>query len=118
MNIGGPEVPAELWAHLLVQECYRVLRVPELRPALRWWRAATGARVTLKGRLGDLQIAVLQLDSRHGEPVVVVGGPGALEVSLADTTYLTRGGTGRAIDDPWGNRLVIPVIRQAAGVAA
>jgi len=118
MHIGRSDTWAELWASLLSQSCTPVLRVPELRPALRWWRAAAGARVVVKGRLGDLRIAVLDLERHGGTLVVLVGGPGALE---ADTRVdQTSAGVvaENVVDDPWGNAVVLEKPRSARAVSA
>ncbi|WP_106814526.1 hypothetical protein [Microbacterium timonense] len=116
MHIGESDPQAQLWAGLLSESGNPVLRVPELRSALRWWRAATGARIVAKGRLGDLRIAVLDLAG--GTLAVMVGGPGALEAPLSPTQIPTAFDDRRTVGDPWGNTVVVQPSRQPAGAAA
>jgi hypothetical protein len=116
MHIGESDPQAPLWACLLSGTESPVLRVPELRPALRWWRAAAGARVVARGRLGDLRIAVLALEG--GSVAVMVGGPGALEAPLSRTRSAAVTDHRRTMGDPWGNTVTLGASRQPTGVAA
>lgn len=121
MHTRGLDPSAELWAHLLAQSPEPVLRVPDLRSALRWWREATAARIVLRGRLGDLRIAVLEFEEAAESLVVMVGGPGALEApsSHADLPVDPGAGAdGRALSDPWGNTLVVPAAYASTDAAA
>ena len=117
MSIPEPAPRDDLWASLLCGSGTPVLRVPELRPALRWWRSAVRARVLLRGRLGDLRIVVADLEALGGMLVVIVGGPGAIE-SVCSAPADDLRGHEPAIADPWGNTLMVRRNEIAMGVSA
>jgi hypothetical protein len=68
----------------------------------------------MQSRLGDLRIAVVDVAGVDDSPVIIVGGPGALEVTQADEVVFSMLPIGRTITDPWGNILPVDSRRSAA----
>lgn len=95
------------WAEILSRPSGHLLRVPQFAAGLRWWRAATDGEVIMRRRLGDLRVALLSVSGVEGGVVIVVGGPGALEIPQADDLLDSGHPSRRAITDPWGNTLTI-----------
>jgi hypothetical protein len=107
-----------IWAALLSSRDNRVavVRVPDIRAGVSWWKRMVGFRARTRVRFGDLCV-VMGRTSDHTN-LLIVGGPGALEIPSADLPRQFPPLRTRAIVDPWGNTVILTGESVRIGAAA
>ncbi|MET0885649.1 MAG: hypothetical protein ABWX92_04290 [Mycetocola sp.] len=93
-----------LWAALLSAHDPHigVVRVPDIRVGVNWWKGMAGYEVRARDRFGDLGVALGR--TKDGTVLLIVGGPGAFEVPSSDLQCQAPTRTARLVD-PWGNAI-------------
>jgi len=92
-----------VWAALLSTPGAQidVIRAPDVHSGESWWKEMAGYRVRGRDRFGDLGLALGK--TKDGTILLVVGGPGAMEVPLSGRHHRPPTTRTRTLVDPWGN---------------
>lgn len=80
-----------------------VIRVPEIRSGLKWWKGAARCHVVAQWHCGDLDVSLVRATTQKTATLLVVAGPGAFEYAETDEGAEPPRDDRTQILDPWGN---------------